>query len=103
MMVFLPLDTWIRLIVWMMAGIDLYLLYGMRHSHLNKGIFTKQSYKTVSFTGVALTVILVIVALLHHFTPEADDTALYYFSMGFAVLHFIFYAITSTKGKRTAM
>ena len=24
MMVFLPLDTWIRLIVWMMIGFDLY-------------------------------------------------------------------------------
>ena len=103
MMVFLPLDTWIRLIVWMMAGIDLYLLYGMRHSHLNKGIFTTQSYKTVSFTGLALTVILVIVALLHHFTPEADDTMLYYFSMAFAVLHFIFYFITSAKGKRSPL
>ena len=103
MMVFLPLDTWIRLIVWMMAGIDLYLVYGMRHSHLNKGIFTRQSYRTVSFTGVALTVILVIVALLHHFTPEADDDILYYFSMAFAVLHFIFYAFTASKGKRTPL
>ena len=28
MMVFLPLDTWIRLIVWMMIGFDLYLFYG---------------------------------------------------------------------------
>jgi APA family basic amino acid/polyamine antiporter len=103
MMVFLPLDTWIRLIVWMMAGVDLYLLYGMRHSHLNKGIFTKRSYRTVSFTGVGLTIILVIVALLHHYSPGADDDALYYFSMGFAVLHFIFYAITATKGKRSAL
>jgi APA family basic amino acid/polyamine antiporter len=87
----------------MMIGLDLYLLYGMRHSHLNKGIFTKQSYKTVSFTGIALTVVLIIVALLHHFSPDADDDTLYYFSIGFAVLHFIIYAITASKGKRTAI
>ncbi|HQV06196.1 MAG TPA: amino acid permease, partial [Chitinophagaceae bacterium] len=33
MMVFLPLDTWIRLIVWMLIGFDIYLAYGAKHSH----------------------------------------------------------------------
>jgi hypothetical protein len=45
MMVFLPLDTWIRLIVWMMIGFDLYLFYGMKHSVLNKGAFSLKNYK----------------------------------------------------------
>ncbi len=35
MMVFLPLDTWIRLIVWMIMGLDIYLTYGVRHSVLS--------------------------------------------------------------------
>ncbi len=35
MMVFLPLDTWIRLIVWMIIGFDIYLYYGMKHSSLS--------------------------------------------------------------------
>jgi len=98
MMVFLPLDTWIRLIVWMMAGIDVYLLYGMRHSHLNKGVFTKQSYKTVALSGFALTVFLIIVALLHHLAPGAHDTLLFYFSMTFAFLHLLFYVFAARKG-----
>src|SRR5690606_24373768 len=29
MMIFLPLDTWIRLLVWMLVGLDVYLFYGM--------------------------------------------------------------------------
>jgi APA family basic amino acid/polyamine antiporter len=35
MMAFLPLDTWIRLIVWMAIGFLIYFLYSRRHSNLN--------------------------------------------------------------------
>jgi APA family basic amino acid/polyamine antiporter len=34
MMIFLPLDTWIRLIVWMVIGVAIYFMYGIRHSKL---------------------------------------------------------------------
>lgn len=36
MMAFLPLDTWIRLIVWMIIGIAIYFLYSRKHSVLGK-------------------------------------------------------------------
>src|SRR6478752_2581498 len=54
MMVFLPLDTWIRLIAWMMIGFDLYLFYGMKHSVLNKGNFSVANYKTVAAAGLLM-------------------------------------------------
>jgi APA family basic amino acid/polyamine antiporter len=34
MMLFLPIDTWIRLVVWLLAGLAIYLFYGQRHSVL---------------------------------------------------------------------
>lgn len=91
MMVFLPLDTWIRLVAWMMIGFDLYLFYGMNNSHLNKEGFSNKSYKTVAYTGLATSALLVIVALLYHMAPESSD-GLFYFSIGFAALHVLVYA-----------
>lgn len=99
MMVFLPLDTWIRLIVWMMIGFDIYLYYGMKHGKLNNGFAKKISYKIVAITGFGLVATLIIVSVLHHSDPKVDDTGLYYFSLGFAVLHLILYAIQLATAK----
>ncbi|WP_177731135.1 amino acid permease [Flavobacterium inviolabile] len=99
MMVFLPLDTWIRLIVWMMIGFDLYLFYGMKNSILNKGTFDKSSYKVVSLSGIGMVIALVIVAFVHHSNPEIDDTFLFYFSLVFSVIHAVIYALSYKKNK----
>lgn len=98
MMVFLPLDTWIRLVAWMMVGFDLYLFYGMRRSHLNKEGFTNSSYKTVAYTGIVTTAILVLVAVMYNQSEEASS-GLFYFSLGFSVLHLIIYTMGMRMGK----
>lgn len=102
MMVFLPADTWIRLVVWMIIGLDMYIFYGMKNSILNGGMFTNKNYRTVSITGIALAIVLAIVAQLHHNAIDADDDMLYKFSMGFAILHTILFIFTTTKGKKSA-
>lgn len=99
MMVFLPLDTWIRLIVWMMIGFDLYIFYGMKNSVLNKGNFDHNSYKVVSLSGLGMVVALVVVAIVHHADPNIDDAFLYYFSLVFSAIHAVIYFMSYKKTK----
>ncbi len=97
MMVFLPLDTWIRLIVWMMIGFDLYLFYGMKNSALNPEGFSLSNYRTVASYGFGMVVALIVVAVIHHMDKSIDDHFLYYFSLGFAALHAMIYAYSYKK------
>jgi APA family basic amino acid/polyamine antiporter len=99
MMVFLPLDTWIRLIVWMMIGFDLYLFYGMKNSVLNKGEFSLKSYKTVSASGLGMVLALIVIAFVHHSDPNIDDDFLFYFSLFFAAMHALVYAYSFKKAR----
>jgi APA family basic amino acid/polyamine antiporter len=69
----------------------------MKHGHLNAGFHKKIGYKIVSMTGFGLVAILVIVAGLHHSYADADDNGLFYFSMGFALLHLIIYIMQLVK------
>ena len=99
MMVFLPLDTWIRLIVWMMIGFDLYLFYGMKNSVLNKGNFGLNSYKTVATSGFGMVIALIVVAFVHHSDVSNDDHFLFSFSLAFAALHAVIYGFSYNKNK----
>lgn len=103
MMAFLPFDTWIRLIVWMIVGLDVYLFFGIKHSHLNKDKHGAKSFGIVSISGIALSVLLSILALAHHYSSEVPDTALFNFSIIFALLHIgLFLWRWSVRGKSKA-
>ena len=108
MMVFLPLDTWIRLIVWMLIGIDVYVGYGLKNSKLGMGNINRKGISVLSFTGIALSVLLALVAVLHHSTLEPlteaglpnDDTGLYYFSLIVAAGHALFFIFRLSSAKK---
>ena len=101
MMVFLPLDTWIRLIVWMLIGFDVYLLYSMKYSALSdhKPATYARSGRIVSLCGLALVALLVIVALIHHNMSATPDTGLFYFSLVFSALHILFFLSKLNQSK----
>ncbi|RZJ28124.1 MAG: amino acid permease [Flavobacterium sp.] len=99
MMVFLPLDTWIRLIVWMMIGFDFYLFYGMKHSIQNQGSFSLGNYKTVASSGLGMVVALIAIAFLHHSDKSVDDHFLFYFAILFAIVHAVIYLYSYKKGR----
>src|SRR5688572_24954907 len=89
MMVFLPMDTWIRLLVWMLIGLDIYLVYGAKHSHLGNGTTTRKGMRLARYTGIVLSLLLIVAGLLHQFTVGFDtDRTLLYISIVFAVIHF---------------
>lgn len=99
MMAFLPLDTWIRLIVWMIIGFDIYLWYGVYHSKLSGGQAQtlKQGNKVVGYCGLFLSVSLIVIAFIHHSVTGGADTFIFYFSLIFAALHAILYILRIMK------
>lgn len=93
MMVFLPMDTWIRLLVWMLIGLDIYLVYGAKNSHLGNGTNSRKGMKMARYTGMALSGLLVIVGFLHQYVVGFNaDRTLLYISIAFAVVHLGLYA-----------
>ena len=92
MMVFLPADTWIRLVLWMLIGLDIYVSYGIKHSRLGQGQKYRQGTRLLDMTGIALAVLCVITGLWHQQTVgwEADKTLLV-ISFLFALTHLAFY------------
>jgi APA family basic amino acid/polyamine antiporter len=99
MMVFLPLDTWIRLIVWMIIGFDVYLWYGVKHSLLSGGQekTLSQANRIGGGGGLALAVLLGIIAFAHHSQTGSGDLGIFYFSLIFAALHVIVFGVRLSK------
>lgn len=88
MMVFLPMDTWIRLLVWMLIGMDIYLAYGAKHSQLGNGTTTRKGMKIARYTGIGLALLLILAGFLHQTDVGFDnDRTLFYISILFAVVH----------------
>ncbi len=93
MMVFLPMDTWIRLLVWMLIGLDIYLVYGAKNSHLGNGSTSRKGMKIARITGMVMAILLMVAGLLHQYVVGfEEDRTLFYISLILAVGHIIWYA-----------
>lgn len=106
MMVFLPLDTWMRLVIWLIIGLDIYLFYSIKHSPLTsqQPNITKSADKIVGISGIISSIVLILIAVAHHqttkdpVTGEISDAGLFYFSMIFSVIHLILFVFKTIKG-----
>jgi len=63
MMVFLPADTWIRLLIWMTIGLDVYIIYGFKNSRLQTQFLSQSDFRIFRIVGLVLTFLLIVVAL----------------------------------------
>jgi len=103
MMVFLPTDTWIRLIVWMLIGFDIYLFYGVKHSVLGTGSFDRKGVSIVSQSGIGLSLLLMGVAYLHDHSLEPDKKdGLLTLSLVIAAVHIVIFTIKLLGRKRSS-
>ncbi|MCO5237070.1 MAG: amino acid permease [Chitinophagaceae bacterium] len=102
MMAFLPLDTWIRLIVWMIIGFDIYMWYSIYHSKLSAGKdrTINQANKIGGLSGLILSLSLIVIAFIHHHVTDGEDKVIFYFSLLFAAFHVALYAFRLTRKKR---
>jgi APA family basic amino acid/polyamine antiporter len=102
MMVFLPADTWVRLIVWMLIGLDIYLVYGVKNSFLGDGTENRRGMKTARLVGIALSALLLIVGFLHQVSAGFDsDYTLLIISIAFGLFHIFLYLKNIVKFKGT--
>ncbi len=101
MMAFLPFDTWIRLLVWMLIGIDIYERYGVKRSHFNSGKTQFKDKTILSVVGIALSIALVLLAMVHHLVTEETqrDEVFFYISIVIGIGHLIYFSIRYKKDK----
>lgn len=71
LMLFLPADTWIRLLVWMLIGLDVYDAYGIQHSHLETG--RRRGYTLFRTLQMCLAIGCIITGFWHQQTVGWDE------------------------------
>lgn len=71
LMLFLPADTWIRLLVWMLIGLDVYDAYGIQHSHLEQG--RRRGYTLFRTLQMCLAIGCIITGFWHQQTVGWDE------------------------------
>ena len=102
MMLFLPADTWIRLVLWMLVGLDVYALYGVKHSKLEYNVPRRKGLTVLNALGIAMSVLAVITGLWHQQTAGWDtDKTLLFISFVFAFTHCAFYVWRMWKQTRS--
>lgn len=94
LMVFLPADTWIRLVVWMVLGLDIYVHYGMRHSLLEPQGELRRGQTAVNLLGLTLSVLCVLTGFWHQQTVGwSESKVLLAVAVVWGLVHMVYYLL----------
>lgn len=94
LMIFLPADTWIRLVIWMVIGLDVYSLYGIHHSHLEQGLRHRKGETVLNAMGLTLSVLCFITGLWHQQTAGWQSSkVLLIIAFVMGAVHFCYYML----------
>ena len=97
-MLFLPADTWIRLVLWMLIGLDIYACYGIKHSKLEYNQAHRHGHLALNMIGIVLAILCVITGLWHQQTVGWEESkVLLIISFVFAFTHLGFYMVRIWK------
>lgn len=104
LMLFLPADTWIRLVIWMLIGFDVYSAYGMKHSHLENGLTKRRRGQTLLNTlSIAMGVLCIVTGFWHQQSVGwGTDKTMLVIASAFGLFHILFYACRLWKNLRPA-
>ncbi len=93
LMLFLPADTWIRLVVWMVIGFDIYSLYGLRHSHLEPAANgQRRGTVTLDVLGLAAAFLCIVTGFWHQQSIGwGEDKTLLATAIAFGLVHIAYY------------
>jgi APA family basic amino acid/polyamine antiporter len=69
MMVFLPFDTWLRLVLWMLVGHDIYVFYGSKSSKLG----AKKDVKLLYQIGSGIALFLATMVSIHLLQVPSEE------------------------------
>lgn len=101
LMAFLPFDTWIRLLVWLLIGLDIYDNYGVKKSKMNAGKKHFKDKVVIAVCGIIIAVLLLTFAVVHHYFIEGgEDEVFFYVSVVVAILHLIYFIYKYIKDKK---
>ena len=100
MMLFLPADTWIRLVMWMLLGIDIYAHYGVVHSKIGEGTVRRHGQTVLSGIAVGLGFLCIMTGLWHQTTAGWDtDLTMLWIASLFGAAHIFYYLVRSLTPK----
>ena len=103
LMLFLPADTWIRLVLWMLIGLDLYSSYGLRHSRMESGEGRRRRGMTVlHMLAVGLSALCIVTGFWHQQTAGwSADKTMFGIAVIFGLAHMAYYLYRMWKTTHT--